>query len=79
MTSIFEGVNPPKEGQNSNQNKGPHLDSRYCLQTFGPSRPFHSVPMQPEAFIEKIPRNDSRGVKLSTIIQGAFSPRISDT
>ena len=24
MTSIFEGINPPKEGQNSNQSKGPH-------------------------------------------------------
>ena len=31
MTSSFEGepVNPPKQGRTSNQNKGPHLGSRY--------------------------------------------------
>ena len=28
MTSIFEGLNPPKQGLTSNQNKGPHLGSR---------------------------------------------------
>ena len=29
----FWWLNPPKQGQNSNQNKGPHLGSRYILYT----------------------------------------------
>ena len=29
MTSIFEGQGSPKQGRTSNQNKGPHLGSRY--------------------------------------------------
>ena len=31
MTSIFEGQPPQNKGQPSNQNKGPHLGSRYNL------------------------------------------------
>ena len=28
LTSIFEGFDPPKQGRNSNQNKGPHLGEK---------------------------------------------------